>query len=129
MDRKTLLAIITALTLLVLLLLVHYNQQAMAPLPEPTISATTSGPIRPSVAGILDMPENTSGSTDLSNVSNVTITPTVTLVRPTAQQSTHHTAATATPLATPKPSAMAPMVPMTPMAPAATLSWNNTLRR
>jgi hypothetical protein len=131
MDRKALIVIIAALTLLVILLLVQYNQQALAPTPESAISATAGGPIRPTVAGIQEMPENTSFSMDLSNV---TITPTAEPEKPTAVATPHHSAVTATPhppTSTPQPSAMAPwspMSPMSPMGPAPKLSWNNTLR-
>jgi hypothetical protein len=114
MDRKALMFIIIVLSALVILTLVHFNQQAVAPVPSPTPSPTLNIP--GSLPAKIDQYQNTTPP------ENVTITPIPDMIKYTPQSSAKPSAsaqASALPTAVP---AMQPWKPMDPWAPANPMS-------
>ncbi|MDI6897847.1 hypothetical protein [Methanocella conradii] len=124
---------IVVLSSLAMLILLYFNQQAMAPLPSPTIIPTIEVPagIKPA---IVDLPENVTAPEN----STVTPSPTATI---NAGGSSRHIEAPPAPTPTPAPptptpagmaswgpaSPMPPMQAWSPMPRASPLTWGSTL--
>jgi hypothetical protein len=110
MDRKALTFIIIVLSALVILTLVHFNQQAVAPVPSPTPSATLNIPV--TMPAKIDQYQNTTPP------ENATITPVPDMIKYNTRSSPKASvAAQASALPTAVP-AMQPWKPMNPWAPA-----------
>jgi hypothetical protein len=96
MERKALVIFILLLSSLVVLALLHYNQQALAPVPSPTTGPTPSTvvSVKP-YSALINMTGNTT--------QNATVTPT-----PMPTEIKHTQSSTQHPTPTPPPNQMTP---------------------
>jgi hypothetical protein len=127
MDRRVLVVFIAIMSALVVLLMVHFNQQAIAPTPEPTVKA--NGIVKPLFTDMTNVTQK--NTTSMANLTSTpTPSPPARQTTPTYQRISTPTTAPTTLTPTPLPSGMTPwtawgrMAAATPMAPA---SWNDTL--
>jgi|GEM_PF-5219970 len=123
MDRKVLIVFIAIMSALVVLLMVHFNQQVIAPTPEPTTLAQDNGIVKPLFTDMTNVTLKNTTSTE-----NATVIPTIILVQPTVNRPapTRQPIST-TPMATPTytPTPWGPVPPASPMPHASPLSWDS----
>jgi len=120
MDRRVLVVFIAIMSALVVLLMVHFNQPALAPTPEPI--AQDNSIVKPSFTNTTNMTLK-----NMTFTENATVSPTIIPVGPTVNRPAPAQRPVSTPTVTPTytPTPWGPVPPMSPATAMPPLSWGS----